>query len=198
MCADPRHFDTVAPLPAPHSDSRVVPTNARSVSLSTTGKLTITIGSARFLASGALLLVEATKDPDTVTREGGFAITNYIVDAAESESEQKTAFRAVTACPTKRLGRYALTKKDQALIVVTHFDAAESEFTVADMWKLPPGITPDAFKAEIVAAGETLTSRLTRTKRKADPKADDNFDEFFGPAVKRIHQTFGDPATPAE
>ncbi|CAK0898090.1 unnamed protein product, partial [Prorocentrum cordatum] len=196
--ADPRNFDAVVPLPAPHSDSRVVPTNARSISLSTTGKLTITIGSARFLASGALLLVEATKDPETVPREGGFAITNYIVDAAESDSDQKAVFHAVTACATKRLGRYALTKKDQALIVVTHFDAATSEFTVSDMWKLPPSITPDAFRAEIAAAGETLTSRLTRAKRKADPKAEDNFDEFLGPAVKRIHEAFGDPAAPAE
>ncbi|CAK0878366.1 unnamed protein product [Prorocentrum cordatum] len=196
--ADPRNFDAVAPLPAPHSDSRVVPTNARSISLSTTGKLTITIGSARFLASGALLLVEATKDPETVPREGGFAITNYIVDAAESDSDQKAVFHAVTACATKRLGRYALTKKDRALIVVAHFDAATSEFTVSDVWKLPPSITPDAFRAEIAAAGETLTSRLTRAKRKADPKAEDNFDEFLGPAVKRIHEAFGDPAAPAD
>ncbi|CAK0868042.1 unnamed protein product [Prorocentrum cordatum] len=196
--ADPRNFDAVAPLPAPHSDSRVVPTNARSISLSTTGKLTITIGSARFRASGALPLVEATKDPETVPREGGFAITNYIADAAESDSDQKAVFHAVTACATKRLGRYALAKKDQALIVVTHFDAATSEFTVSDMWKLPPSITPDALRAEIAAAGETLTSRLTRAKRKADPKAEDNFDEFLGPAVKRIHEAFGDPAAPAE
>ncbi|CAK0855379.1 unnamed protein product [Prorocentrum cordatum] len=194
VCAEPCLFDVTEPLLAPQNDSRLVPTTARAISMSATGKLCVAIGSSRFLASGAILLVEATKDPDTTPRDDGFAITNYVTDVAETDTEQKTAWMATTACPTRRLGRYASTKKDRALILVTFVNGTESELTVADMWKLAPGIDPGAFTTEIAAAADVLTNRLTRSKRKAD----DDLSDFFGPAAKRIHKTFCGPASIAE
>ncbi|CAK0861046.1 unnamed protein product [Prorocentrum cordatum] len=131
-CAEPGLFDVAAPLLAPQNDSRLVPTTARAISMTATGKLCVTIGPARFLTSGAILLVEATKGPDTTPRDDGFAITNYVTDVAETDTEQKTAWRATTACPTRRLGRHALTKKDWALILATFASATDSELAVAD------------------------------------------------------------------
>ncbi|CAK0908456.1 unnamed protein product, partial [Prorocentrum cordatum] len=194
VCAEPCLFDVTVPLLAPQNDSRLAPTTARAISMSATGKLCVAIGPARFLTSGAILFVEATKDPDTTPRDDGFAITSYVTDVAETDTEQKTAWKATTACPTRRLGRHALTKKDRALILVTFVNATDSELAVADMWKLAPGIDPDAFTAEIAAATDVLTNRLTRAKRKAD----DDLSDFFGPTAKRIHETFCGPASIAE
>ncbi|CAK0788231.1 unnamed protein product [Prorocentrum cordatum] len=175
VCAEPCLFDVTAPLLAPQNDSCLGPTTARSISMSATGKLCVTIGPARFLTSGAILLVEAAKDPDATPRDDGFAITNYVTDVAETDAEQKTAWT----------GR---------LCLVTFVNATDSELTVADMWKLAPGIDPDAFTTEIAAATDVFTNRLTRAKRKAD----DDLSDFFGPTAKRIHKTFCGPASIAE
>ena len=188
VCAKTRLFELPLTLSAPAHDSRVVPTKLSAVSGSTSGKLAIDVGGHTVLAAGALVVIKATKDADTIQREGGFGIKNFVQDMLETDPQAKgKVYHAVTSCVVARLNRYALSTGTAALIHVTGI--ADGELVVADVWHLQ-GDNPDisTFAEEVAASTHALKNPAT-LKRKAA-----NMDDIF-PVPKKMYPAFDTPSS---
>ncbi|CAK0839383.1 unnamed protein product [Prorocentrum cordatum] len=192
VAAKCRHFDVPEPNLVPPSDARLVPVQLTWASQSPTGLIGIALPGegGRRLASGILALIVGAKEPKTEPAADGFAIRNFVTEACGDHMDQQ--WETVTSAPASRLAYYALPRKEVALVRVTHIDVAAKVLTVADMWKQPTGMSFDPWTAEMQATMQLLKTPPHTLKRKLD-----DFDpDLQGIAAKRMHTTFGEPATP--
>ena len=186
VCATPRMFEVPSVSEVPANDGRVVPVRLSAISASATGKLSLDIAGTQLLAAGALAVVKATQEADTVMRDESYGIKNYVVDALDPDTATKDkVYHAVTSAVLSRLNRYALGPDTTALIHITNITG--NELHVADVWQLQ-GDTPDltVFKAEVEAAAKALTAPGS-LKRKPT-----TMDDMF-PEPKRLHPHFDTP-----
>ena len=110
------------------------------------------------LADGVLVLVEATQEPDTVQRENGYGIKNFIRDQIQTGTTQ-TVYEAITTAALTRLNRYALGSGSCALMHVTNFDG--DSLIVADVWMTQANAAEAAtWKKELDAAEASLSGNL--------------------------------------
>ena len=186
VCALQRLFEVPSITEVTAHDARIVPVNLSVISTSTSGKLSLDINGTKVLAAGALAVVKAIQDADTIQTENGFGIVNHVKDAAAIEEDSNNkVYHAVTSAVLARLHRYALSPPAVALVHITNIIG--DEFVVADVWQLPPG-EPDliVFRQEIDAAAAALQGAATK-KRKAKAMED------IFPDAKRVHKTFDSP-----
>ena len=129
------------------------------------------------------------KEPVTDPVDGGFTIRNAVTEVAGENTTKISS--ATTSAIASRLARYALPKKEIALIHITRVGPKTSELAVADMWKLPVGCDITPFQTELAATQEILKNNAHGIKRKRDAH-DESLQGLW--AKKRIHKTIGDKA----
>ena len=122
--------------------------------------------------------------------------SKYVPDVAlpfqpKSSLDITLSTEAVTCAPTARLARYAIPRKEKAIIHVTAVDTEKKEIAVADVWRLPPGYDITKFDAEAVAVAAMLVEDSHPLKRKPE-----DFDLTLQGLLsrKKIHRAFGEPA----
>jgi hypothetical protein len=182
VCAKPRIFEVPSVENVLFSDGRVVPVSISAISPSPTGKLSLSIAGTHVLAAGALAVVKATQEPDTVTRDDSYAIKNFVKDAIDGSP---TIYSAVTTTILSRLNKYALAPDATALVHITSIN--DKELVVGDVWQLS-GDDPDltVFKQELEFVAKVLTAPPSN-KRKATTVSE------LLPKPKRSHPTFDAP-----
>lgn len=158
-------------------------------------KVTFPDGGGHRMATGILSLVTGTKEPKTDPIEGGFAIRNSVIEACGKDTT--TVWSAMTSANTSRLARYALPKKELALVHITHVDANKKEVAIANMWKLPTGCNIETFTKEIEETVKILHQSTHGIKRKKED-FDDTLQGLVTKTNKRVHKILGDKALPAD
>ena len=116
-------FEVPAYHRAPANDERVVPTTLASISIATFGKLAIQVGGEKVLAAGAVAVVKAVQEADTVQREGSCVIKSLVQDAMEKDPQRKDKVcKPLTSAVQSRLHRYAHNPPQVALVHIAHVD----------------------------------------------------------------------------
>jgi hypothetical protein len=194
VAALPRLFDPPENQLVPASDTRILPVKLAWAAPSPTGHIKVTFPGTKTtrLASGVLAVVRGAKEPWTGSTGEGFAIRSFVVEAWGDNQDQP--WEAVTSAIPSRLARYALPKKEMALVHVTHIDPEKKELTVADVWKIPCGTDLAPFEQEVSVIAEMLKAPTHGIKRKLD-EFTPTLQGLMPPQTKKIHAAFGEPAS---
>ena len=191
VAALPCLFETPESHLVPASDTRIIPVLLDWASASPTGQISVALpfSNVKRLATGVLALMVATKDPKSDPHAEGWAIRNFVCEALGDNKSQ--VWEAITSAVSSRLPRYALPKKERALMHITHIDTSKKELTVADVWKVPSSADITDFEKEMNATATILSQPSHIVKRKAE-----DFDETLQGFLtnKRVHAEFGGPS----
>ena len=197
VAALPKLFDEPEEHLVPASDARILPVQLQWASMSPSGKIGVSLPGhdKKLLATGILALVVGTHEPKTEPVANGFAIKNFVQDTWGEGSS--VPWTATTTAITSRLPKYALSKKEKALVHVTYVNPDSKEITIADMWKLKSSDDEKAFQEEVASTTKILMQPVHSLKRKAD-LFDPTLQGLLPQSAKRMHNVFGGKATPAQ
>lgn len=192
----PKLFDEPEEHKVPPTDSRLLPVQLQWISNSPSGKIAVTYPGQvkKLLTTGILALVIGVQEPKTEVVDNGFAIKNFVQETWGDASQ--VLWKATTTAVTARLTKYALSKKEKALVHVTHVNAESKEITIADMWRLMSSHDEKEFEKEVMTTAGILSNPPHTLKRKID-HFDNTLQGLMEPCNKRVHLALGESATPA-
>ena len=192
--AKPLFFDIPESHPTPPSDARLIPAQLHWANTSPTGLIAVKFpdtGNTR-MATGILAVVAGHKEARTEPIEGGFAIINSVTEACGADTT--TVWSATTSTKTQLLSRYALPKKELALVHLTNVDSSTKSVTIANMWKLPTGHNIEPFLKEITETAKILGKAPHGVKRTRE-SFDTELQGLLPTSAKRIHAVMGGETT---